>query len=112
MRRSPCIVEGALAPELLALIVQLDNTISDGRLKKIPDLDKVARAFLDKMMARGRLIGRRLKIIRLIEKGGRTPKRLMKETPVRRRTFYRDLRAIEDAGFNLELLDDGTYRIG
>lgn len=111
MRRSPCIVEGALAPELLALIVHLDNALQEGKLKKVPPLQKAATAFLDKMTGKGRLIGRRMKIIRLIQKGGRGPRRLMKETPVQRRTFYRDLRAIEDAGFSIELLADGTYKI-
>lgn len=111
MTRSPCIVEGELAPQLLALVVHLDNAMKAGKLKKLSALEKASSQFLDKMKAKGRLIGRRLKVIRLIEKGGRGPARLMKETPVRRRTFYRDLRAIEEAGFTIELLDDGTYTI-
>lgn len=109
--RSPCIVDGALAPDLLALVYHLDNALGAGKLRKTPALEKAARAFLEKLVAGGRVIARRLKMIRLIEKGGRGPARLMRETPVQRRTFYRDLCAIEAAGFKLELLDDGSYRI-
>ncbi len=77
MRRSPCIVEGALAPELLALIVQLVNTISDGRLKKIPDWTRSPRLPRQDDGA-GAAHRPPIEDHPPHRKSGRTPKRLMK----------------------------------
>jgi hypothetical protein len=110
MRTSPCVVGAAMAPELLGLACRLEEAIRKGTLKRDAGLENVAKRFLKKLNSSGRLIGRRMKIIKLIARGGRGPSELMKEVPVRRRTFYRDLNAIEEAGFTLTL-EDGVYHI-
>lgn len=111
MRRSPCMIDAAMAPELLALAVQLEEALRQGQLKRAPKLQTAAQKFLRKLSKNGRLIGRRMELVKLLAEGTRSGKQLIGRLPTTRRTFYRDLNALEDAGLEIELTPDGFYRL-
>lgn len=105
------VLKDTAASEFLALVFRLDEAVRTGRLGKAPKLDTAARRFLRRVETSRPSTRRQMKMVRALAKGPRTATRLEKEVPVERRTLFRDLAAIEAAGFELRLDANGQYSI-
>jgi biotin operon repressor len=95
--------------ETLAIHVALKEAIKRREYDKIPAVRKAAETLCSELQGERSIYGRQLKMINLMEKGA-TIEALGRKLKCSRRTVFRYLNHLEDAGVSIAL-EDGRYRV-
>ena len=95
--------------ETLALHVGLKNALKSRQYSKIPAVQKAAERLCSELQGGRSIYGRQLSMIKLMEKGA-TIEALGRKLRCSRRTVFRYLNHLEDAGVGINL-DGGRYRV-
>ena len=96
--------------ETFAIHVALKQALKAKHYDKTPAVQKVAEALCHDLQGEKSIYGRQLKMINLMEKGV-TIEALGRKLKCSRRTVFRYLNHLEDAGVPI-MLEDGRYRVG
>ncbi len=95
--------------ETFAIHVALKSALKSKSYDKNASVKKAAEGLLKELQSERSIYGRQLKMIALMEKGS-TIADLGRKLGASRRTVFRYLNHLEDAGIALEL-DGGKYRV-
>ena len=96
--------------ETLAIHVALKAAIKTGKYAKNPALKRAALNLRESLESDKSIFGKQLKMLKLMETGASVPE-LGRRLRTSRRTLFRYLNYLEDAGIEIELTD-GRYRVG
>jgi len=95
--------------ETLAIHVGLKNALKANEYSKIPAVQKAAEKLCQELAGERSIYGRQLSMIRLMEKGA-SIEALGRKLRCSRRTVFRYLNHLEDAGVSIKL-ENGKYGV-
>ena len=102
--------EGSDFTEAFAIHFALKKSLKAGHFRGSPAVKRAAERLCKDLQNERSVYGRQLKMIGMLEKGT-TVTALGRKLRWSRRTVFRHLNHLEDAGLSVSL-DDGTYRVG
>ena len=95
--------------QTLAIHVALKNALKGREYSKIPAVQKSAEKLCQELQSERSIYGRQLSMVKLMEKGA-SIEALGRKLSCSRRTVFRYLNHLEDAGVPIKL-EDGRYRV-
>ena len=95
--------------ETQIILQALEFAAKKGFFSKNPTQKRIAQSLIQRMKSNRSVSGRHQQLITFLKKGG-TVEEMMKATGSSRRTIFRYLNHLEDAGLKLEL-KEAVYRL-
>lgn len=94
--------------ETLAIHASLKAALKSKKFDDNPQLKKAAQKLCKEMDGENSIYGRQLKMLKLMQSGA-TVSELGRKLKTSRRTLFRYLNYLEEAGINIELRDNSYY---